>query len=398
MDHVAVQLDAVGGIAGDMFVAAMLDARPDLRKRVLADAGSVLPPALGSPSLTEGKSGSLRCLRFGLAAASPVHAHADHGHGEDARYEAMISRISAAPLAPGTAQQALAILRLLAEAEAAIHAVPLAEVHFHEIGDWDSLMDVVAAGSIAAALPGAEWAVSALPRGGGRVRTHHGLLPVPAPATAHLLQGFAWHDDGVEGERVTPTGAAILRHLVKSPAARATGLLGPTGTGGGTRNLPDLPNILRASLFTPTAPASADEIAVISFDIDDMTGEELAHAAAVLRGQDGVLDLVLIPALGKKGRPVHTFRLLVMPQHRDAVAQACLAETSTLGLRWHHERRLILPRSIARDERTGLRVKTAGRAAGPTRKVEHDDLEGMPGLSRRRAARLAAEMPPEGEE
>ena len=126
--------------------------------------------------------------------------------------------------------------------------MPVDEVHFHEIGDWDSLMDVMAAGSIAAALEGARWSVSALPRGGGLVRTRHGLLPVPAPATARLLDGFTWRDDGIGGERVTPTGAAILRHLVGAAAARGVvGRLQGTGTGAGTRELPGQPNILRAT-------------------------------------------------------------------------------------------------------------------------------------------------------
>jgi uncharacterized protein (TIGR00299 family) protein len=401
--RLAVQLDAVGGIAGDMFVAALLDARPDLRARVLADASCVLPRAAGTPMLEEGISGGLRCLRFRLADVSasashaPAHAPGGHGYGEQAHYKTMASRIGSASLAPGTAAQALAMLRLLAEAEAAIHGVPLDAVHFHEISDWDSLMDLVAAGSIVAALPDADWAVSALPRGGGHVRTQHGFLPVPAPATTHLLRGFPWYDDGIAGERVTPTGAAILRHLVRCPGINASGVMGPSGFGAGTRELPGQPNILRACLFTAGEPTPTDEVIVLSFDVDDMTGEELAHAASELRRMDGVLDLALIPALGKKGRPVQIVRLLVQPDHQETVAQACLVETSTLGLRWHKERRLVIPRTLTRDCRTGLRIKTALRATGPTHKVEHDDLRGIKGLDRRRATARAAEQPPEEE-
>ena len=132
----------------------------------------------------------------------------------------MVGRIRTAALADGSAEQAVAILTLIAGVEAAIHQVPIEDVHFHEIADWDLLLDVVAAGSIAAALPAARWTVSPLPRGGGLVKTQHGLLPVPAPATAALLTGFAWRDDGVGGERVTPTGAAILRHLVGAERQR----------------------------------------------------------------------------------------------------------------------------------------------------------------------------------
>jgi uncharacterized protein (TIGR00299 family) protein len=379
-----IRLDAVGGVAGDMFVAAMLDALPDLHGRVLADAAAVLPPGLGLPMLQPGTSGGLRCLRFHLAAQAEAHHH--HGH---AGFRHMVARIEAAPLAEGTAMHAVAILRLLAEAEAAIHDVPVDEVHFHEIGDWDSLMDVTAAGSIAAALHGARWAISDLPRGDGLVRTQHGLLPVPVPATARLLQGFAWRDDGIGGERVTPTGAAIVRHLVHAPGARVTGRLQGTGTGAGTRELPGQPNVLRATLFTTAedAPAAAD-ILVLSFEIDDMTAEEIGIAADRLRALPGVSDLVLVPALGKKGRPVHTFRLLVQPPERENVTEACFAETSTIGLRWHEERRAVLPR---RQQGGEVRVKVTTRPAGPSPKAESDDLAGIAGLEARRAAKRAAE-------
>jgi uncharacterized protein (DUF111 family) len=267
------------------------------------------------------------------------------------------------------------------------------DVHFHEIGDWDSLMDVTAAGSIAAALEGARWSVSALPRGDGLVRTRHGLLPVPAPATAWLLEGFAWRDDGIGGERVTPTGAAILRHLVAQPQPRVAGRLHATGTGAGTRELPGQPNILRAVLFEEASAASTtdeEDILELCFEIDDMTAEEIGVAADRLRAVPGVRDLVLVPAIGKKARPVHTFRLLLEPGERERVAEACFTETSTIGLRWQMARRAILPRVLS--EAGSLRVKTVTRPAGPSHKVESDDLAGLAGLEARRAAKRAAEQ------
>lgn len=383
----AIRLDAVGGLAGDMFIAAMVDALPDLRGRVLRDAAAVLPPGTGTPAFQPGTSAGLRCLRFRLLAnADGCHQHAH------ASYRDMVARIEAAPLSPGTAAHATAILRQLAEAEAAIHRVPMDEVHFHEIGDWDSLMDVTAAGSVAGALEGARWSVSSLPRGDGLVRTRHGLLPVPAPATVKLLEGFTWRDDGVGGERVTPTGAAILRHLVAAPDARVGGRLQATGTGAGTRELPGQPNILRAALFQDAAERPDDQdILVLCFEIDDMSGEELGIAADRLRATPGVRDLVLIPAIGKKGRPVHTFRLLIEPGQRDLVAEACFTETSTIGLRWQAARREVLTRAVS--DTGSVRVKTVIRASGPSRKAESDDLGGIAGLEARRAAKRAAEEP-----
>lgn len=385
----SIRLDAVGGVAGDMFVAALLDARPALRPRVLADAAAVLPPGAGTPVLEPGTSAGLHCLRFRLAdtpAATHHHAHS-HAH---AGFRDMLARIEAAPLHPGTARHAAAMLRHLAEAEAAIHHVAVDAVHFHEIGDWDSLMDVTAAGSIAAALDGARWSVSALPRGEGLVRTRHGLLPVPAPATARLLEGFAWRDDGIGGERVTPTGAAILRHLVAAPQARSSGRLQATGTGAGTREMQGQPNILRAMLFEDAAGQPGEQdIVMLGFDIDDMTAEELGIAAERLRATAGVRDVVLVPGIGKKGRPIHSFRLLVEPEQRDSVAEACFTETSTIGLRWQVAHRAVLPRTLS--EAGAVRVKTVQRPAGSSRKVESDELRDIAGLEARRAAKRRAE-------
>jgi uncharacterized protein (TIGR00299 family) protein len=380
----SIHLDAVGGVAGDMFAAALVDALPDLRGRVLGDAAAVLPPGIGLPVFEPGMSGGLHCQRFRLQETTDAHHHHHHAGFRD-----MAARIEAANLSPGTAPHAIAILRLLAEAEAAIHHVPVDDVHFHEIGDWDSLMDVTAAGSIAAALEGAQWTIGTLPRGDGLVRTAHGLLPVPAPATARLLHGFIWRDDGIGGERVTPTGAAILRHLVHTPDATAAGRLQTTGTGAGTRELPGQPNILRATLYTEAATPGTEDILILAFEIDDMTGEELAIAADRLRATPGVRDLTLIPALGKKNRPVHSVQLLVEPPHREAVAEACFTETSTIGLRWQEARRAVLPRTLSDGD--PVRVKTVTRPGGPSHKAESDDLARIAGLDARRAAKRAAE-------
>jgi pyridinium-3,5-bisthiocarboxylic acid mononucleotide nickel chelatase len=394
-----IHLDAVGGIAGDMFVAALLDAFPDFRSRVLADARAVLPAGYEG-RLRETRSGILRGLGFGLAGEPPDHGDNDH-HGAGG-FLNMMGRIRTAALADGSADQAVAILTLIAEVEATIHQVPIEEVHFHEIADWDSLLDVVAAGSIAAALSPARWTVSPLPRGGGLVKTRHGLLPVPAPATAALLTGFAWRDDGVGGERVTPTGAAILRHLVGPDrsgfgnGSSYAGRLVSIGTGAGTRILSGIPNVLRALVFeAEPAPAAMERIMILSFEIDDMTGEEIGVAADRLRTVEGVLDLSIGQVQGKKGRLMQSFRLLVVPDQVDAVIERCFLETSTIGLRVAEEQRVALPRQLERAEADGIEIgiKTVERGGGTTTKAESDDLAADSLAARRRLKRLAEEAP-----
>jgi uncharacterized protein (DUF111 family) len=308
----------------------------------------------------------------------------------------MVGRIHSAGLADGSADQAVAILTLIAGVEAEIHQVPISEVHFHEIADWDSLLDVVAAGSIAAALAGARWTVSALPRGGGLVKTQHGLLPVPAPATAALLTGFLWRDDGVSGERVTPTGAAILRHLVGADGGGSApaGRLVANGTGAGTRTLPGIPNVLRALVFEEEPISGARErVTILGFEIDDMTGEEIAVSADCLRAVEGVLDVCIGQVLGKKGRTMQSFRILVRPDRADAVIARCFLETSTIGLRVSEEQRVVLPRWLGHVDAGGLAVgiKTVDRDGRVSIKAESDDLAGDSLEARRRLKRLAEE-------
>jgi uncharacterized protein (DUF111 family) len=270
-------------------------------------------------------------------------------------------------------------------------------VHFHELADWDSRMDVVAAGAIAAALDGAQWSASAPPRGGGTIRTAHGVLPVPGPATARLLEGYPWRDDGTAGERVTPTGAAILRHLVSPEACdagTAGGRLLAQGFGAGTRTLSGMPNVLRVLVFEQRDAVADERVALVEFDVDDMTGEELALAADRLRTVEGAIDVSVGTRAGKKGRIVADFRVLARSAAGDVVAKACFAETSTLGLRIREERRRVLPRREVGVDVEGLhlRVKVAHRPDGTTTaKTAHDDVAAKPALAVRRRLRAAGE-------
>lgn len=377
-----IHLDAVGGVAGDMFVAAMLAALPHLRERVFADLAAVLPQGV-TPRLEAGESAGIAALRFGIEGA---------GQASALDYREMAALIEAAPLHQGTAAKALAILRLIAEAESLIHDIPLDRVHFHEIADWDSLGDVIAAGSIAAALPDVRWSVSDLPLGSGLVQTAHGMLPVPAPATAEILKHFRWRQDGVPGERVTPTGAAIVAHLAR-PDSVAGGTLLANGTGAGTRALKRLPNVLRALVFGENG-GFGDEIVVLSFDIDDMTGEEIAVAADRLRAVPGVLDLTHGSRTGKKGRPAADFRVMVTPERAEDIATQCFRETATIGLRWRREKRIVLARGAEKrpSEAGDMPVKLVRRPDGTvTVKIESDAVAAVPDLARRRAITRAVE-------
>ncbi len=392
-----LHLDPIGGIAGDMFVAALLDAWPEH-----ADAAvrAVRAAGLGEEIAVEHLAhhdGVLRGSRFRVAAQDGAeHAHV---HWRDLR-----ERLSRAPLAASVRARAIAIFERLAEAEAWVHGVPTEEATFHEVGAWDSIADIVAAAYLIDAVGAVRWSVAPLPLGGGRVKTAHGELPVPAPATARLLEGFAFHDDGRMGERVTPTGAAILKYLItEDDAEPGVARLSRTGHGFGARRLDGMSNILRVLAFETDAAVSAETVAVISFEIDDQTPEDLVIGLDRLRAEDGVLDLLQVPVFAKKGRLAAAVRLLVRPDAVERTIEACFEETTTLGLRWRLEHRAVLARrSLSADD--GVAVKLAERPGGrTTAKAESDDLKAIAGQDRRERARRNAEAdalrrPPADEE
>ena len=267
-----------------------------------------------------------------------------------------------------------------------MHGIAVADVTFHEVGAWDSIADVVCAAWLIDSLGPATWSSAPLPLGGGQVRTAHGMLPVPAPATALLLRGLPIRHDGVEGERVTPTGAAILRHL--EPTFDREGIEGRiarTGHGFGSRRLPGMSNVLRALVLDPVHDGSdwrEETIGVCSFEVDDQTAEDLAIGLDRLRATGGVLDVVQTPALGKKGRVVASVRVLARPGARECVIARCFAETTTLGVRWQAVRRAALEREEAAIDVGGdsIRIKRTRRPEGEvTIKAEMDDLANAAG-------------------
>lgn len=376
-----IHLDPLGGLAGDMFLGATLDAWPELAEGAFA--------AMRAAGLPEGWEVRHLPHRDGVLTGSRVAIdppaageHAPHG-----MYVEIRERIAKASLEAGVRGRALAILGHLAEAEARVHGRPIEQVHFHELADWDSIADVVGAAFVIETL-GASWSTAPLPVGRGRIASSHGALPVPAPAAALLMQGFAVIDDGIEGERVTPTGAAILRHLEALPGLpQGPWRLVATGIGFGTRRLPGVSNALRVLAYEQAGGARIDEqVAVVSFEVDDQNPEDLALGLDALRGLDGVLDVIQLAAIGKKGRLASQVQLLARPERLDAAIDACFAETTTLGLRWRIEARAVLERESVMVREVA--VKVARRPGGArTAKAEVDQIGTGPGGQAGRARR-----------
>jgi pyridinium-3,5-bisthiocarboxylic acid mononucleotide nickel chelatase len=376
--RVHIHLDAVGGVAGDMFLAAMLNARPDLEKSVMSAIRACGLPDTWSVELRDHKASGL----------TGAHLHIDGPAEGDRRpahtFRAIRAMISDSPLAEAVAARAIAIFSVLAEAEGAVHGKDPEDVHFHEVADWDSVADIVGAAAAIEAVGATSWSVSPLPMGSGRIKSAHGILPVPAPATAKLLSGFELFDDGIPGERITPTGAAILKHLAPQGSGVPKGqILSGEGSGFGTRELPGIPNILRVLVFEPKkgddeSLAGSGMVAIVEFEVDDQTPEDLATGLEKIRSHPDVLDVVQAPVFGKKGRIAAAVRILCRPEAVDAVAEVCFLETTTIGLRWHLSQRLELRRRMV--DADGIRVKVIERPDGSlSAKAEADDLAGIDG-------------------
>lgn len=370
-----IHLDVTGGIAGDMFLAAMLSAFPDLSQSLDEDLAAA------------GLDGKVRVDRKQVREKGFAALHVDVEVLEKEQslktWTSIRQEIEQSSLRPEVKAGAIAIFTLLAEVEALCHDIPAENVHFHELADWDSIADIIGAASVIEHTGADTWSASLLPLGGGTARTQHGRVAVPAPATVKLLEGFEFVDDGGKGERITPTGAAILKYLSPSQTALGPrGKLSASGMGAGTMQIEGIPNILRVLCFEK-APGSGEPVNLIRFEIDDMTPEELAISLDRLRTEVGVLDVSHVVAVGKKGRSMFSVAVMTRPEACDQIVERCFEETSTIGLRVETVARHVLPRSAAVTGET--RSKIVERPGGKTAKAESDDLAGLKSLGARRA-------------
>ena len=349
-----------------MFVAALADAFPRLREEATQMlAAQAFPPAL-RVTFAAHDDGVLHGHR--LLIDAPAYGHGSYPELDLALADARVDEPVRALARRG--------LRLLGEAEAGVHGVPLERVHFHEIAGWDTLVDLLLAAFLTLRSGAASWSVAPLPIGGGRVETQHGTLPVPAPATAAILRGYHFVDDGIPGERVTPTGAAILAALAPS-FALPPGRLAATGHGFGARQLHGISNCTRVMVFDTDHATLVEQVATLAFEIDDQSAEDLALGVARIRDDADVFDVVAWPVLAKKGRIATHVQVLARAPAARRVADLCFAETTTLGVRIATGSRVTLARGISTVDVDGqqVRVKLATRPDGTQQaKPEMDDI------------------------
>ncbi len=388
MSSFHIHIDPVGGIAGDMFVAAMLDLFPELQEGMLKMLHCISILKDVEVQITEHRDQVLvgkRCIVSG--------PEFEHHHNQ---YTNLVTSVVDSSLAPEIKERACEILHNLAHAEAAVHGVGMDSVTLHEVGSLDSLTDIVCAAYLLSVANIASWSCTPLPSGNGKISTAHGELPLPAPAVVRLLEGYPVHNDGRIGERVTPTGAAILRSINPQFDVRWEAMtLGGMGNGFGSTTFDNISNIVRLTAYEVGAIGILPEkIAVVEFEIDDQTPEDLSIGLERLRHTEGVLDIIQMPAFGKKNRMVIHVQILAEYDCIRKIIAQCALETSTLGVRVQMTERLALPRKTQMEEfqKGTVPIKVVQRPDGQiTAKVEADHLAQSGNYGERKSAKQECE-------
>lgn len=374
--------DAFSGVSGDMTVGALLALGVDFA-HLQAELGK-LPLDGYRLRQTWRQVHGIRACKFdvdiGERAAEPryVHDHGAHEHDHDHRFHQhahhsgtghahehrsfrdIRTMIAGSGLSADAKERALSIFTTLAEAEGTVHSVATEDVTFHEVGAVDSIVDIVGTAIGLVALDIDHAYVSPLPLGSGTVRSQHGVIPVPGPATIELLRGFPVRANDGNGELVTPTGAAIVRAIARPMTSPPMLNVERVGYGAGTKTFPDRPNLLRLLLGTVAVSVASEEMVVVETNIDDANPEIYEYAMEQLFAA-GARDVWLSPAQMKKNRPGTTLHALAEPAQRDVIAGIMLRETSSIGVRSYPVQRTALPREeISVDTEYGaVRVKLA---------------------------------------
>lgn len=329
--------DPFSGISGDMTVGALLDAGADWT----GVASALTSLNIGATVRVE------KTKRRGMAASKFM---VESGEQKSHRHLPHIEKIiRAGDFSLAAQDKAVAVFRRLGEAESKTHNVPIEKVHFHEVGAVDSICDIVGACVAMDLLGITEVRTSRINVGSGTVQTEHGLLPVPAPATAELLKDFPVYSAGPEVELTTPTGAALLATLATSFGGVPSMRVLSQGFGAGDKDFPAQANVLRVLIGEPSGASEATTVSVIEANIDDSTPQVLGFAMERLFAA-GALDVMLAPIFMKKNRSANTLTIICNREKQEELATILFAETTTLGLRIHQAERRVLVRHIAEVE------------------------------------------------
>ena len=370
------------GAAGDMLLSSLAELTGDVK------ACEEKLNSLGIPDVTYDFEKSVKCGIEGTHAHVVVHGveedehihdhhheehhHEHHHHTHMSDIENIINGLN---VSDKVKADALAVYGLIAEAESKAHGKPITDIHFHEVGTMDAVADIVGVCHLLEQIAPAKIIVSPLATGFGQVRCAHGILPVPAPATASIIEGIPTYSGDVEGELLTPTGAALLKHFADSFGTRPVMAIEKTGYGMGRKDFAKA-NMLRT--FIGEADNESDKVVEMKFNVDDMTGEEIGYATGVLM-DNGALDVFTTSVYMKKNRPGILFTVLVKLEDKEKFAKLIFENTTTIGIRFNEMERFKLSR---REEKVMTKFgevsfKVSEGFGVSKVKPEYDDVKGI---------------------
>ena len=344
------------GVAGDMLCAALLDTLNEKDKEHIINKLNTLIDNV-TVNLRDITKNGIRASKFDVNIKKDGHTHTSISE--------IYKIIDGFDLPQQVKGNTKAVYKLIAKAESKVHGTTVADVHLHEVGTKDAIIDITACCMLIEFLKIDKITCSPIVTGYGEAKTAHGIMPVPAPATAELLKGVPTVSGEIKGELTTPTGAALVKHFVDEFSNSSTEYT-ETGYGAGTKDF-EKPNILRVF----TGESNTDMIFELRCQIDDMTGEELGYAINKILAL-GAKDAYVKPIVMKKSRPAYEFTVICSPDDKDELTRQMFKHTTTLGIRQIECTRAILNREIT--EKSGIHIKRSQGYGTQTEKIEFDDL------------------------
>lgn len=383
------------GVAGDMLMSALSELHPD-PDGFINRLNSLNIPGIKAERLTKKKSGisgtHIKVMFDGKEEDEHLHHHHEHTHDEHHHMheehhhvhthehthvhrgmEEIKNIITSLPVSERVKGDALSVYKLIAEAESAAHNCEVSEIHFHEVGTMDAIADIVGVCMLIDELSPDMIVSSPINTGSGTVQCAHGILPVPAPATAFILKGIPIYSNEINGELCTPTGAALVKYFVQKFGAMPTMSVSAVGYGFGTREYETL-NCVRA--FMGETAGSTDTVVQLSCNMDDISGERISFAQARLF-EAGALDVFTIPIGMKKSRPGVLFNCICRQEDKEKMVKLIFKHTSTIGIRETVCQRYVLDRSeeVVHTQYGDVRIKKSEGYGVKKIKPEYNDLE-----------------------
>lgn len=352
----SLYLECNMGVAGDMLCASLLDTLNEKNKEYIINKLDTLLYDVTVSLNTTTKSG-IRASKFDVTIKESGHSHTSISE--------IYNIIDGFDIPQNVKENAKAVYKLIAEAESKVHGTTVADVHLHEVGARDAIIDITACCLLIDYLQIDKIVCSPIATGFGEIKTAHGIMPVPAPATAELLSSIPCFTGDIKGELTTPTGVALVKFFTNEFSV-SNGEYEKVGYGAGTKNF-EKPNIIRGFI----KESNTDTVFELRCQIDDMTGEELGYALNKMLTL-GAKDAYIKPIVMKKSRPAFEFTVICFPADKDELTRQMFKHTTTLGIRQIECARAILDREIY--EKNGVRIKRSQGYGTETEKIEFDDI------------------------